>query len=163
MSDEKTQGTTMVVPALNHCPELRLQMSGWEIAMSRMPEAKTLVASNYLDLEFTFQEGWREAKRNAILVGDALKKAKQNVEEVKSDIILDEIPRLLEDKPKSANNADFRRAVMARNQDYQKAVTHVEKLEAMLEHFESHMKIMENTSRFLKKQMDYFRNTGITL
>lgn len=153
----------MVVPAFRNCPELKLKMSAWEEAMKRMPEAKALVASNYLDLEFAFQHAWRESKRNAIQVGDALKKAKQNVEEIKSDIILDEIPRLLEEKPKSANNADFRRAVMAKNEDYKKAQEHVQKLEAMLDHFESHMKTMENVSRFLKKQMDYFRNTGITM
>jgi len=161
MTEETKKGTTMVVPAYRHCPELKLNMSGWEKAINRMPEAKSLVASNYLSLEFCFQEAWRESKRNAIAVGDAVKKAKQNIEEIKSDIILEEIPRLLEDKPKSANNADFRKAVLAKNEDYKKALEHLEKLEAMLEHFESHMKIMENTSRFLKKQMDYFRNTGI--
>lgn len=164
MSDQNNQGTTMVVPAFRHAPELRLQMASWQEAMKRFPEAKTLAAANYLDLEFTFQEAWREAKRNAIQVGDALKKAQQNVAEIKSDIILDEIPQLLQEKnlPKSANNADFRNAVISRNEEYKKAQEHVEKLEAMLEHFESHMKTMENTSRFLKKQMDYFRNLGIT-
>jgi hypothetical protein len=90
-----------------------------------------------------------------------LKKAKQNVEEIKSDIILDEIPALLKDMPKTANNADFRRAVMTRNTSYNEATEHLEKLEAMLEHFESHMKIMENTSRFLKKQMDYYIRSGV--
>ena len=131
--------------------------------MQRFPEAKTLVASNYLDLEFTFQEAWRESKRNAIQVGDALKKAKQNVEEIKADIIFEEIPKLMETMPKGVTgNADFRKAVISRNEDYKKAQEHVEKLEAMLEHFESHMKIMENTSRFLKKQMDYFKNLGIS-
>ena len=117
---------------------------------------------HYLDLEFAFQEAWREAKTNAIQVGDALKKARQNVSEIKADIILTEIPQLLKELPKSANNSDFRNAVIIKNEDYKKAQEHVEKLEAMLEHFESHMKIMENTSRFLKKQMDYFRNIGIT-
>lgn len=164
MSEQNKQGTMMVVPAFRHCPELKLNMVGWETAMKRFPEAKTLVASNYLDLEFTFQEAWRESKRNAIQVGDALKKARQNVEEIKSDIILDEIPKLMEELPKSVTgNAHFRNAVIARNEDYKQAQIHVEKLEAMLEHFESHMKIMENTSRFLKKQMDYFKNTGITM
>lgn len=156
------QGTAIVVPSYGHCPELKLSMTGWETAIKRLPEAKHLAAANYLDLEFAFQEAWRESKRNCIQVGDALKKAKQNIEEIKSDIILEEIPKMLEEKPKSANNADFRRAVMARNEDYLQANEHLEKLEALLEHFESHMKIMENTSRFLKKQMDYFRNLGIS-
>lgn len=163
MINENNQGTTMVVPAFEYCPELRLQMIGWQEAMKRFPEAKTLAAANYLDLEFTFQEAWRESKRNAIQVGDALKKAKQYLEEVKADIILIEIPKLMEELPKSVTgNAHFRNAVIAKNETHKKAQEHVEKLEAMLEHFESHMKIMENTSRFLKKQMDYFRTNGIT-
>jgi hypothetical protein len=131
--------------------------------MDRMNEAQRLVPGNYTSLEFTFQEAWREAKRNAIQIGDAVKKAKQNVEEIKADIILTDIPELLAEKglPKTANNSDFRRAVMAKNEDYKKANEHLEKLEAMLEHFESNMKVMENTARFLKKQMDYFIRSGV--
>lgn len=163
MSDQNKQGTTMVVPAFEKAPELRLNMGSWQQAMNRMPEAKILAASNYLSLEHTFQEAWREAKRNAIQVGDALKKARRHAEEVKADIVFGEIPRLMEELPKSVTgNAHFRNAVIAKNESYKAAMEHVEKLEAMLEHFESHMKTMENVSRFLKKQMDYFRNTGIT-
>ena len=157
---EQNKGTALVVPAFKHCPELKLSMSGWEVAMSRMKEVQNLVPANYSNLEFIFQEAWRESKKNAIAVGDAVKKARQNIEEIKADIILGEIPKLLEDLPKNANNADFRKAVMMKNTDYTSATTHLEKLEAMLEHFESHMKIMENTSRFLKKQMDYIIRNG---
>ena len=160
MTENNQGATTMIVPAFRHCKELTLDMVGWEAAMKRLPEAQNIVPSNYSSLEFSFQEAWREAKRNAIQVGNAIRKAQQNIEEIKADIILDEIPKLLEDKPKSANNADFRRAVMARNEPYQQATEHLDKLEAMLMHFESHMKMMENTSRFLKKQMDYIIRTG---
>jgi len=156
MEQAKQQtGTALVVPAYRNCPELTLKNIAWESAMSRVPEIRGLVPSNYIGLECDIQEAWRESRRNAILVGDAIKKAKQNVEEIKSDIILDEIPKLLKELPKSANNADFRKAVFARNKDLKEAQEHLEKLEAMLEHYEGHMKIMENTSRYLKKQMDY--------
>lgn len=157
---QKNNGTALVVPAFKHCPELKLSTSGWQTAMSRLNEAQNLVPANYSSLEFTFQEAWRESKKNAITVGDAIKKAKQNIEEIKADIILEEIPKLLQDVPKTVNNADFRKAVMMKNTDYVTANTHLEKLEAMLEHFESHMKMMENTSRFLKKQMDYIIRNG---
>jgi hypothetical protein len=157
---QENNGAALVVPAFRHCPELKLSTSGWETAMSRFHEAKNIVPAQYSNLELCFQEAWRESKRNAIAVGDAIKKAKQNIEEVKADIILEEIPKLLEELPKSANNADFRKAVMTKNSDYVAANEHLNKLEAMLEHFESHMKIMENTSRFLKKQMDYIIRNG---
>lgn len=157
MTQQNNGPTKMVVPAFRHCPELVLQMGSWQEAMARLPEAKNMAAANYTNLEYAFQEAWRESKRNAIAVGDAVKKAMQNLEEIKADVILEEVPRLLEGKPKSANNADFRKAVLSKNEDYKKAKEHLEKLEAMLQHFESHMKIMENTSRFVRKQMDYFR------
>jgi len=152
--------TTLVVPAFRLCKELTLLMTGWEHAMIRLKEAQNLVPANYSNLELDFQEAWRESKRNAIMIGGEIRKAKQNIEEVKSDIILDEIPKVLVDLPKSANNADFRRAIMNRNEEYKGSVQHLDKLDAMLEHFESHMKIMENTSRFLKKQMDYIIRNG---
>jgi len=101
----------------------------------------------------------RESKSNAIKIGDAIRKAKQNVDEIKADIILEDIPKALESLPKSANNADFRKAVMNKNERYKQAVEYLGKLESMLEHFESHMKTMENTTGFMKKQMNYFINT----
>jgi hypothetical protein len=159
---EESGQSFMVVPAFGHCQELRLNVGGWHTAMSRMKEAQYLVPSNYSNLEFVFQEAWREARNNSIRVGDAIKKAMQNVEEIKADILLTEIPKILETMPKNTNNADFRKAIFTKNVDYQKATEHLEKLQAMLEHFESHMKIMENTSRFLKKQMDYFIRSGVS-
>ena len=162
MTENSTPGTKMIVPAFRHCKALSLDMVGWSSALSRLHEVQNLVPSNYTSLEFTMQEAWREAKRNAIQVGDAVKRANQNIEEIKADIILDEIPKLLEEKnlAKSANNADFRKAVMAKSEDYKNALIHLEKLESMLLHFESHMKMMENTSRFMKKQMDYIIRNG---
>jgi predicted Zn-dependent protease len=154
-------GTTLVVPAFKHCKELRLDNSSWELAKSRMREVQHLVPSNYSSLEFTFQEAWREARRNAIMTEDAVKKALQTIEEIKADIILTEIPKLLEDMPKNANNTDFRKAVITKNSDYKQATEHLEKLQAILAHLESNMKIMENTSRFMKKQMDYIIRSGV--
>lgn len=158
--DNEDKGTTLVVPSFRLCSELQLNRVSFEIAMSRMKEVQHLVPANYSSLEYAFQESWRECKNNAIQVGSEIRKAKQNIEEIKSDIILDEIPQMLEELPKSANNADFRKAVMNKNVDYKNSLEHLGKLDALLEHFESNMKTMENTSRFLKKQMDYIIRQG---
>jgi hypothetical protein len=157
---DNNSGTMIIVPAFMHCKEMKLNMTNWNLAINRLPEAKSVVPAMYSDLESDFQSAWRESKKNAIIVGDGIRKAKQNIAEIKSDIILDEIPKALENLPKTANNADFRNAVMNRNQEYKDAIEHLGKLEAMLEHFESHMKTLENTSRFLKKQMDYIVRNG---
>ena len=157
---DKNNGTMIVVPAFMHCREMKLNMVNWTVAIKRFHEAKNVVPAMYSDLESDFQSAWRESKTNAIIIGEGLRKAKQNIAEIKSDIILDEIPKALGDSPKSANNADFRNAIMNRNVEYKDAMEHLGKLEAMLEHFESHMKTLENTSRFLKKQMDYIVRNG---
>ncbi len=154
------KGTTLVVPSFRLCGELHLSRVAFENAMSRMHETQNLVPANYSSLEYVIQESWRECRNNAIKVGSELRKADQNIEEIKADIILDEIPELLKDKPKSANNADFRKAVMARSTDYADSLEHSGKLIALLAHFESNMKTMENTSRFVKKQMDYIIRQG---
>lgn len=160
---ENNKGTMIVVPAFKHCKELRLDTSSWESAKSRMKEVQHLVPGNYSSLEFAFQEAWREARRNAIITEDAVKKAMQNVEEIKADIVLTEIPKMLEQMPKSANNTDFRKAIITKNTDYKEAMEHLEKLQAILAHLESNMKVMENTSRFMKKQMDYIIRSGSIL
>lgn len=151
----------MTVPAYRHCKELKLNMGAWQDVQGRMHETERLVPANYSALEYVVQAAWREAKNNSIQINTAIKKAKKNISEIKADIILEEIPKLLENMPKTANNADFRNAVFAKNEDYQKATEHLEKLEAMLAHFESHMDSMKETSRILKKQMDYFQKTGV--
>ena len=153
-------GTMIVVPAFMHCIEMKLNMVDWTVAINRFPEAKNVVPAMYSDLESDFQAAWRESKKNAIAISAGILKAKQNVDEIKADIILDDIPEALKELPKSANNADFRNAIMNRNEGYKKAVEHLGKLETMLQHFESHMKTLENTSRFLKKQMDYIVRNG---
>lgn len=160
MTEKTNAGMVMTVPAFKHCKELRLNMGAWDSVQGRMHETERLVPANYSALEFVVQAAWREAKNNAIQINTAIKQAKKNVSEIKADIILTEIPELLKDMPKTANNADFRNAVFAKNEDLQKANEHLEKLEAMLAHFESHMDSMKETSRILKKQMDYFQKTG---
>ena len=160
---ENNKGTMIVVPAFKHCKELRLDTSSWESAKSRMKEVQHLVPGNYSSLEYAFQEAWRKARRNAIITEDAVKKAMQNVEEIKADIVLTEIPKMLEQMPKSANNTDFRKAIITKNTDYKEAMEHLEKLQAILAHLESNMKVMENTSRFMKKQMDYIIRSGSIL
>jgi hypothetical protein len=159
--DLEQAGETMVVPAFKNCQELKLNVSGYKKAITSMPLVKNLVPTNYSNLEYTFQEAWREARVNAIKVGDAIKKAKQNIEEIKADIILTEIPKLLEGHPKTKDNTDFRKAVISKNENYKQASEYLEKLEALEAHFDSHMKIMENTSRFMKKQMDYYIRSGV--
>lgn len=159
---ENNSGMVITVPAFRHCKELRLNMGAWNNIQARMHETERLIPSNYSAIEYVVQAAWREAKNNCNLINTAIKKAKTNISEIKADIVLTDIPKLLEGMPKNANNADFRNAVLAKNEDFQRATEHLEKLEAMLAHFESNMDSMKETSRILKKQMDYFNKNGVS-
>ena len=159
---ENNNGTAITVPAFRHCKELRLNLSAWNVIKARMHETENLIPANYSAIEYVVQAAWRESKSNCNQINTAIKKAKKNINEIKADIILVEIPKMLESMPKNANNADFRNAVFAKNEDYQAATEHLEKLEAMLAHFEAHMDSMKETSRIIKKQMDYFNKNGVS-
>lgn len=157
------QVSALSLSPMDTVPGLQLFMDKWHEAAKRLDDSKNVSPAFYSDLEFTFQEGWRESRTNAIKVESAIKKTENLIQEIKADIILDEVPRLIEEKglTKTQNNADFRNAVIARNERYKQANEHLNKLQAMLSHFEAHMKVLENTSRFIKKQMEYFTRTGI--
>jgi len=139
---------------------LKLHMGAWINFNNRRHETERIVPSNYSSLEYAVQEAWRESKANLISVENEIIKTQRMIDEAKADIILDELPKALEKLPKSANNADFRKAIIAKNEKYQTLNEHLEKLESINKHFETHTKELENTSRFLKKQMDYFIRSG---
>lgn len=155
-------GDTVTVPGLGRCSSLSLGISKWTESKKRLFEAKTVNPSNYSDLEYCFNEAYREMKNNLSKISYAIAMAKQNIEDIKADIILDEIPKIMEEKGlrKSSNNADLRNAVFARSEKYREANEHLANLQALEMFFEGHIKLMENTCRYMRKRMDYIIRSG---
>ena len=164
MSNELITGReeTFILSSLGHCPSLHLEMDAINEGIRRIREAQHVNPSTYTGLAYCFNEGYRVARRHVSNIQFAITKAKRNLEERKADIVLDVIPSLLEEKklPKSANNADFRNACFAKDEQYSKFKDRLDQLEAMESYFEGKIKIFENTCRYMRKQMDYITRTG---
>jgi hypothetical protein len=90
-----------------------------------------------------------------------LTKAEKEVKMVRAEIILDRYPAFMEGKPKSHDNADMRESFVMRDLEYQAATDRVNMLKAMEEFSDGKIKVMENVSRWIKKQMDLVIRSGI--
>lgn len=159
----------ITVPGHGYAKELRLNIEPVQEAESRLEEAKIVNAGTYNELEYVFNEAWRNLKKMLGNVRYEITNIEKTLEERKADIILDVIPEMMKDRPKSHNNADFRNAVIAKDEEYQTGLDHLNKLKAMESHFESKAKHFEKTCQYMRKQMELIkmgiasspvRNTG---
>jgi translation initiation factor IF-3 len=153
---------SITVPAFGHARELKIHLTKTQAAEERLHEAQVVNPGTYSELEYTFNESYRELRKNVSSIQYEIANIQKTIDERKADLILDVIPEMLKDKPKSQNNADFRGAVFARDDDYQKALDHLNKLRAMESHFEGKIKVMERTCMYMRKQMDLIIRAGYT-
>ena len=150
----------LIIPAHGYAKELTLSTVKTKVAESRLHEAQAVNAGTYSELEYTFNESYRELKNMIANIQFEMTKIEKNINERKADIILDIIPSMLEGQPKSNNNADFRNAVIARDEEYQSHLEHLNKLKALESHFVGKVDVMVNTCRYMKKQMDLVIKAG---
>lgn len=150
----------LTVPAHGHAKQIEISMEKIKNAENRLHEAQFVNAGTYSELEFTYNEAYRDCRK--ILADIQLQQTKvlKNIEERKADIVLDVIPNMLEGQPKSNNNSDFRNAVIARDEEYQGYLEHMNKLKALESHFSGILDTMVNTCRYMKKQMDLIIKAG---
>jgi hypothetical protein len=153
MSDEKK----LIIPAKGHAKEIQIRMGKIKEAEKRTYEAQFVNVGTYGELEYCYNEAFRDSTQVLGQVYLQIANIKKSMEERKADIILQIIPDMLEGKPKSANNADFRNAVIAKDEQYQEYADHLAKLEALQIHFEGVKKHMTETCRAMRKTIDLIR------
>lgn len=158
------QENVMVVPAFRALPELLMDMTSNREAEARFIEAKMVNPSTYADLEHTFNEAYRDLKRYLAAVGYQIVFAEKALEEAKADILLDKYPQYLEEKgiKKSGDNADVRKAYIARNPDYQACLDRINQLKALENNFDGKIKVLENVCRYMRKKMDLLIRSGLS-
>jgi len=152
----------LTLPAYGHARELQINLEKVDEAESRLHEAQAVNPGTYGELEYTFNEAYRQLKKMVSSVQYEIANIQKTIDERKADIVLEVIPEMLKDRPKSHNNADFRNAVFAKDEEYQKATDHLNKLKAMESHFEGKIKVMERTCAAMRKQMDLIIRAGHT-
>lgn len=157
--DEKAE---LVIPAFNSKPAIRLDMTKMMDARKRLIEAKAVNPATYYDLEYTFNEGYRQGKKILTVINYEITQAEKALREARSRAILDDYPQFLKDKGLK-DNATIRDAFLEKQKDYVEAQDRIDSLKAMSELIEgSYIKYFENVSRFIKKEMDLVIRSGIS-
>lgn len=153
--------SVMVIPAFGKSPSLSLEMGKTREAEHRIVEARTVNPSTYNDLEYCYNEAYRELKRHLSTIGYQLTLADKALETAKADILIDKYPDFLKDKPKSYDSADLRKAFCMRDPEYLAALDRVNQLKAIESFLDGRIKVMENVCRYMKKTMDLIIRSGM--
>jgi hypothetical protein len=158
------EGQVMVLPPFRTAPEIRLDVTKIRDAETRIIEAKTVNPSTYADLEHSYNEAYRDLKRHLSTIGYQIVFAEKALEEAKADILLDLYPQYLIDNniKKTQDNADLRKAYIARDPNYQMCLDRVNQLKALENNFDGKIKVFENVCRYMRKKMDLIIRSGLS-
>lgn len=158
------QNQIMELPAFGKSPALSMDMGNIREAETRIIEAKTVSPSSYAELEHSYNEAYRDLKKYLSAIGYQIVFAEKILEEAKSDILLDKYPEFLEQKgiKKTQDNADLRKAFMARDPAYQAALERINQLKALESNFDGKIKVFENVCRYMRKKMDLLIRSGLS-
>lgn len=150
----------VIIPPLGERPEVYLPFNKIFEGESRLYEAQTVNPSTYSELEYTYGEGYREAKTHLAVVGYEIAQTDKMLQKIKSEHIIDHYPEFLKET-KVRDSASVRDAFLAKQSDYMEAVERLNALKALEKHMENKVKVFENVSRYMKKQMDILIRSGI--
>lgn len=155
-----TETKELVIPAYDERPALSLDFTRIREAEIRLLEARVVNPATYSDLEFCFNEGYREAKKNMTEVAYEITQAEKIMRRIKSEFLLDEYPGFLKET-KIKDNAAIRDAYLERQKPYVDAVDRINMLKAVESLLEGKVKVFENVCRYMKKSMDLIIRSGI--
>jgi len=150
------------IPEFSSRPELVLDISSIVSGEQRIIEAKVVNPATYNELEFLFNEGYRQARTNNSIVGYEITRAKKILRDFKSVLILDEYPDFLKEK-KLKDNATVRDAFLQKDKNYSAAQDRIDMLVAIESLMEGKLKIFENVCRYMKKEIDIVLRSGIDI
>ena len=148
------------IPAFEGRPPVTLSFTQISGAEGRIIDAKSVNPAIYSDLEYVYNEGYREARKNLSVVGYELLKADKTIRMLKSTYLLDEYPDFLKEK-KLKDNAANRDAFLSRQEDYELALDRIAMLKALESLLEGKVKVFENVCRYMKKAMDLTIRSGV--
>lgn len=149
----------LTIPAFDDRPVVTLGFSGIKEGERRLIEARVVNPSTYSDLEYSFNEGYREAKKNLSIIGYEITQAERILRRIRSELILDEYPNFLKEK-KLKDNATVRDAFLEQNQSYVDAQERINMLKAMESLMDGKIKVFENVCRYMRKEMDLLIRSG---
>jgi len=147
------------IPKFDDRPVITLEFSSIKEGERRLIEAKVVNPATYSELEYSFNEGYREAKKNLSIIGYEITQAERIQRRIKSELILDEYPNFLKEN-KLRDNSTIRDAFLERNQPYVDAQERINMLKAMESLVDGKIRVFENVCRYMKKNMDLLIRSG---
>jgi len=159
---DNSKKAELVIPQFGSLPQMTLDLTKIKEGEDRLYEAQTVTAMSYSNLEYVYNEGYREAKRHLSQVGYQITRAEKALREAKSRALLDEYPVFLKDR-NIKDSAQIRDAYLETVKDYTEAQDRIDMLKAVDALLDGKVKVFENTCRYLKKQMDIVLRSGTDL
>lgn len=150
------------LPEFGKSPSLEFDLGKVREAESRIHESKMVSPVTYKDLEYTFNEAWRDLKRYLSALGYQIAMAEKAIEEAKADVFLDKYPEFMSGRPKTQDNADMRKAFLSRDDKYSAALDRLNQLKAVESMFDSKAKNLEKVCAYMKKSMDLVLRSGLS-
>jgi hypothetical protein len=160
MMADLNKSVSMRIPQCGALGELEISLDKTLEAENRLIDAKSVNPATYADLEYIFNESYRELKRAYAAVTYRLAKAEEAVDNARATALLDKYPEFVKDKPRNYDNADIRKSFIQRDEDYLKATDHRDQIRAIELLIEGRIKVMERTTSYMKKQMELIIRSG---
>jgi hypothetical protein len=157
---DNSKKAELVIPQFGSLPQMTLDLTKIKEGEDRLYEAQNVTVISYSNLEYVYNEGYREAKKHLSQVGYQITRAEKALREAKSRALLDEYPVFLKDR-NIKDSAQIRDAYLETVKDYTEAQDRIDMLKAVDALLDSKVKVFENTCRYLKKQMDIVLRSGI--
>jgi len=152
---------SLSIPASCGRSALDLPYSKIKEGERRLVEARVVNGATYSDLEYTYNEGYRQARSNLSSVGYEIAQTKRVIRKIRSEYLLDEYPPFLKEK-KLKDNAQNREAYLDSQEDYVAATDRLDMLVAIESLLEGKVKVFENVCRYMKKEIEIQLRSGMT-
>jgi hypothetical protein len=155
----KKETAVLTIPAFGNTPEIKLDVTNIKEGENRFLEAKVVNGGTYADLEYSFNEGYRQAKKHLSTIMYQIAMSEKEIRRVKSECLLDEYPDFLKEN-KIKDSTATKEAYLERKIEYVNAMDRLAMLKAMECLFEGKVKVFENVCRFMRKEIDLQRSSG---
>jgi len=155
-----TDRKLLTIPEFTTIPAMTLDITAIKNAEDRIYEAKTVNGGTYTELEFTFNEGYRESKKHLSTIGYQILLVKKELRKVKSEMIIDEYSTWLKETKLKDSNAT-KEAFFETHEPFVNAMDRLDMLTALESFFEGKVKVFENVCRYIKKSIDLEIRSGV--
>ena len=146
---------SLTIPGLEGVsPPMALDITLIQEAETRLIESKTVNPATYKELEYLYNQGYRQARQHLSSIDYQILRTERQKERERARVILEVLPPLLEGKPASYNNADFRASILATDVRYNDVSEQIDKLKAMSKFFEIRISVFEKACQYMRKGID---------